>query len=267
MVKEESELLKNDRNNNGGQSIHYLNRIINILEYLNQGHNTLTTISRACNCSISSTHRLLKGLVEAGLVLRDKTQPKYYFGPKFSQIASNFVTNHQFLILCATGEMSRLSNLTRETVGMRIQIGMLSYHLYQIGGKINLDIPVVEPVIPTGPINKVFLSLLSNRDLLTLLKGWVYAGDYEDPQSKVDEFMEEITKIKEQGYALGERFDRYPGVIAFAVPVYNYAYPVGLTCIGLEKHMVPSLPDYIREFKVSATRIAGIVAETVSPQT
>ena len=49
----------------------YISRVVNVLECLSQGTNSLTAIAKQCKISASSTHKILSTLVGPNLVIYD----------------------------------------------------------------------------------------------------------------------------------------------------------------------------------------------------
>lgn len=246
---------------NGKNSSPFLTRIASILMCLSYGANTVTTISHECRCSLSTTHRLLQSLTAAGFIVRDKKHRQYYLGPLFNQVAGDFQLNHKFLLINSIPEISRLSDVTRETIAIRVQFGMLSYHLYEIPSRhnimVNMQPPQIEPIIPEGPLNKVFIASLNERDVRSLIKSYYIAYAEKPGLPEPAALRAEIREVRQQGFSVSHPGDvKIPGAGAIAVPVSNYSNPVALTLVGLETRMRENLEQFIEELKTSAQRIS-----------
>ena len=250
--------------NNGKRSVSFLTRIANILVSLSNGVNTVTEISKECEYSLSTTHRLLQTLKKSGFVVRDERERHYYLGPLISELASNSQLNHRLLLMCSLEELSRLSYISQETIAMRIQIGLNSYQLYEIPSKqnisVNLDPPDIEPIIPEGPMNKVFLTHLSDRELRSVLNGYLVAAANKDNLPDLDTLINETKQVRQQGYAISQN-ERFPGITALAVPVMNYRLPAAISIVGIDSRIMEKVEELVRELKVSAGRISDNLLE------
>src|SRR4030042_946536 len=98
-------------------------RAAEILSMLSAGKNRITDIGKELNLSKSTTHRLLKTLENFGFVFQDPFSHQYFLWHVIIELASNPLTTHQNLIVCAYEEMKRLREISGETVTIHIRIG------------------------------------------------------------------------------------------------------------------------------------------------
>lgn len=109
----------------GWQSI---GRALKVLEIIgaHQRPVSLTDISTEVQLTISTTHRILRGLEARAFVQRDQLTGDYSVGPSILRLARSALqqTADGDLALLAFPRMQRLRELTRETVGFHVVSGL-----------------------------------------------------------------------------------------------------------------------------------------------
>jgi IclR family transcriptional regulator, acetate operon repressor len=237
----------------------FLERVSIILLSLSKGNDSISEISKQCGTSLSTTHRILHALKKPGFSLYDDINRRYYLGPLITQLSSSFQINHRSLFLCALPDMQRLSEATGEVISMRVMVGMQSFQLHEIPAthniSVNLNPPAIEPIIPTGPINRLFLASLNDKDLLDTIKSYVISLD-GSPLSDIESIISDIKRVRQQGYALSTGH-RFAGITVIAVPVENYGFPVALCIVGLDNRIAARRGEIISLLKNRAETISS----------
>ncbi len=233
-----------------------------ILACIGNDFHALTDIARECNLGKSTVHRVLKLLEQSRFVVQDVINRRYYLGPLITRLASNPVTTHEYLILCANEEMKRLSKLSEETVSLDIMIGIFHVSLYEIPSQYELR--VTQESQMSGPWHagasmRVLLSLLPDKQIKELLDGEALVYPNEHHLTNRERLTEQIKEIRRQGYTVtyGERV---PGGMCVSVPVKNYSMPVVLSLVGPEIRLRPKEKEIIAEIKESSVRISERIA-------
>jgi DNA-binding IclR family transcriptional regulator len=242
-------------------------RAASVLVCLSNGVNNVTDLSKCCNLSKSTVHRLLKTLEGPRFVVYDSINHRYYLGPLVTQLASNSKATHQYLIMCALEEMKRIADLGGETVTLTLLVGIHFIHLHEIISRHGLkvdervgdEVEGIAPLLPLGAIQKVLLSQLSDEELKPALKS-IATGKARSTLINSDQLMIELNKIKQQGYAIthGERIS---GAMAISTPVKNYFCPVALSILGPENRLISKIPQVLEETKASASRLSENIFE------
>jgi DNA-binding IclR family transcriptional regulator len=236
----------------------FLQRAARILLCLSKGSDSISELARQSGYSLSTTHRMLHSLKISGLSLYDERTRRYYLGPLIMQLASSFQLNHRLLFICALPEMQHLSEATGEVISMRVMIGMQSFQLHEIPAthniSVNLNPPAIEPIIPTGPINTLFLASLNDKDLRDLLKSYVISLE-SGSSPDIESLISDIKRVRQQGFVLSTGH-RFAGVTVLAVPVENYLFPVSLCLVGLESRLAPRIDEIIGLAKNSAQKVS-----------
>jgi DNA-binding IclR family transcriptional regulator len=242
------------------QSIH---RAADILRCISDGINSVTEIAANCNLHKSTVHRLLKALGESDLVIQNPISHQYFLGYLFVKLTLTPATSHEYLIDCAREEMQRLSQLTGETVDLRIKLGLKNIGLDLIQSK--NDLVVIGDSLRVRPINigvdgMVLLSQLRDEEL------WVVFGNMQlEPVTKrenidTEDIMPKIKLIRQQGYALISN-ELIMGVTCICAPIKNYLLPAVLILVGPEIRMKPKIKNLTKELLICAARVSENVSE------
>jgi IclR family KDG regulon transcriptional repressor len=237
-----------------------------VLTCLSNGIHNLTDIARQCELGKSTVHRVLKLLKYSMLVVQDTVSRRYYLGPLVTRLASNPVTTHEYLVMCAIEEMKRLAQFSEETVAMDIMIGTHIFPLYEISSQ--HDLRVTQESRASGPVNagasgKTLLSLLNEKRLRNAIDNIEVATATDRTVTNPELLLAQVGEIKQQGFAVsyGERID---GAICISVPIKNYSLPVVLSVVGPESRLRPKTKETISHMVVSAKRISDGITSIFS---
>jgi IclR family KDG regulon transcriptional repressor len=229
-----------------------------VLTCLGSHVHTVTEIARQCRLGKSTVHHVLKLLEQSQMVVQDYDSRRYYLGPLITQLTSNPVTTHEYLILCANEEMKRLAQLSEETVAMDIMIGTQIFPLYEVTSP--HDLRVTQEGRASGPVNagasgKVLLSQLDEKQLRTAIDSIDVAKATDRTVTSPELLLAQVREISHQGYAVsyGERID---GAICISAPIKNYILPVALSIVGPENRLQPKTQEAIAQMVISARRIS-----------
>jgi IclR family KDG regulon transcriptional repressor len=242
-------------------------RAAKILVCLSSGISNVTDLSKGTDLSKSTVHRLLKTLEAPHFVVYNSINHRYYLGPLVTQLASNPIATHQYLVMSALKEMKRLSDFAEETVNLTLLVGIQFIHLYEIESKQGLkvneqiedDVAGTAPILPLGAIQKVLLSQLNNRELNLALKS-VSIGKKTDYLNDLEPLMTDFNRIRQDGYAITHG-ERITGALAISTPVKNYFCPVALSVLGPENRLNPKVPQILKELISSSVRLSTDILE------
>ncbi len=225
--------------------------------------NTATDIASYCKYSTSTVHRLLQILKELNWAIQDDNNHKHYLGPLVTQLSSNQIAAHKYLVMHALREMIHLSNITEETVNLGIMFQLHYMLLHDIPSK--HDLRITEESKRLGPLYigataKVLLSQLSDEELRTTMKHIKLDRVTENTVTDKKVLMAQLKEIRQQGYCVtyGERI---PGAACISAPVKNYIRPATLSIVGPENRLRPRVNGVIEELKASASRTSNDIAE------
>jgi IclR family KDG regulon transcriptional repressor len=197
-----------------------------------------------------------------GWVIQDKNNHKYYLGPLVTQLSSNQIAAHKYLIMHAIREMTHLSLITGETISLAIIVKLHHMLLHEISSQHELKITeenkMLNPVY-VGATAKMLLSQLGDKELKAVLK---HVKD-DQPIGKSTNnrlgLAAQIEEIRQQGYCV-TRGERIPGALCISAPIKNYICPATLNILGPEGRLKPKVSNYIKELQSSTGRISEDIA-------
>ena len=237
-------------------------RVDKIIFCLRSGINSLSEIAQYCKYTRPTVHRLLQQMVELDWATQDAINHRYYLGPLFTEVTSDLVSTHRYLVINALDEMNQLSAISEETISLAILVqlhyvqlhGIMSKHVLKVSEEIHSSVPPF-----TGANGKVLLSQLSDKEIGEILQKVNLAKITAQIVTDETKWLAQLEEIRRQGYAtsFGERI---AGAVCVSVPIRNYTYPAALSILGPTERLEPKLRDLIEVLKVSAERISTNIA-------
>jgi len=246
-----------------GTSVQSIRRAADILDCISNGTNSISEIAIKCNLHKSTVHRLLKALRESRLVIQNPYTRRYYPGYRFVKLSLMPVTIHEFLIDRAYEEMQRLSQLTSETIDLRINIGLKNIGLCLVQSKCDQitvgDSLRIRPIC-LGVDGRVLLSQLDDMMLSSIFEHACIEKDTKYKVMSINDLMDEICTIRRQGYAIVHD-ELIKGVTCICAPVKNYIIPAALSIVGPETRIKPKIQSHVERLLASSNHISMHIAE------
>jgi DNA-binding IclR family transcriptional regulator len=239
-------------------------RTANVLTCLSHGIVTVTEIAEICKLNKATVHGLLQVLCEAGIVMQDPINHRYFIGPLIMEIASNPFVTHENLISCALNEMTSLSALSGETIGLVILVGMQVVTLHEIPSTYEIKIVGKSRIagkLHAGATGKLLLSQLNSKELKTALANMVLEPVTEYTVTRKDQLIAQIKQIKDQGYAVSFG-DRILEAMNISAPINNYVLPASINILGPATRIKPRMNEYIQALKASGLHIQENLKQT-----
>jgi len=232
-------------------------RTANILKCLINGINSVTEIANTCKLDKSTVFRLLKTLNESELTMQDPINRLYYIGPLITEIASNPNVTHERMVWCAITEMKRLSDITGESIGLSILVGLQAVLLYEIRSVYDMALAAKKRVnsnIHSGATGKVLLSLLNAKDQKIAVNMLELKPFTEHTVTDKEQLLAQLKQVERQGYAVTHG-EMYPGAFNIAAPVKNYILPASIGILGPDSRILPKKQEFIDELVASGKKI------------
>jgi DNA-binding IclR family transcriptional regulator len=257
-MKNKTDKLKNLSGNHKENGVQSIRRAAEILNCIGSGINSVTDIANQCKLSKSTVHRLLKALSESEMVMQDPTNHQYFLGYSIIKLLSMPAMTQEYLITCASEEMSHLSEITGETVSLGIKMGLKNINIFVVTSKNDLKVDGanlrIRP-IHLGVDGKVLLSQLDNYQVSNILNSIHFELKKSVEKTTPEALLAKIKLIRQRGYAVGHNETTF-GVTCISAPVKNYALPAVLNLLGPEIRMRPRLADLTRELRDCASGIS-----------
>jgi IclR family transcriptional regulator, KDG regulon repressor len=238
-----------------------IKKAIEILRLLIREYQPLgvTEIAKELSISKSTAYGILQSFQEEGFVSKDSATKKYTVGKEMMRLAK-MVFKGQDLVSVARPFLEHLVELVDET----IFLGVREYDSIKILEVIEAkkDFKISSPIGTKLPINagatgKIFLSIMNNEDIITLLNEKGLPEFTENSITDINTYIEEIEKTRRLGYSL-DMGEYMKGVGSAGTLIYQDKKPVGaIWFVGFFNSMIDErLNNIIRNLKLSAEQIS-----------
>lgn len=207
-----------------GDTLQTLNRSIKVLKLFTptKSEFTLTEFHEELDISMSSLQRILKTLIQEGLLERDEKTKMYRLGLEL-YFLGKLVEDKSQLISISNKYMEELNNETNETVTLNIinenQRKCIGYVLAKHELTTLTFISQNSPLY-AGASAKVLLAHLSEEEIMNYIDNYGLDKITEFTTTDRDKLMNELTIIKNKGYSITES-ERVLGVFALSAPIIN----------------------------------------------
>lgn len=207
-----------------GDTLQTLNRSIKVLKLFTptKSEFTLTEFHEELDISMSSLQRILKTLIQEGLLERDEKTKMYRLGLEL-YFLGKLVEDKSQLISISNKYMEELNNETNETVTLNIinenQRKCIGYVLAKHELTTLTFISQNSPLY-AGASAKVLLAHLSEEEIINYIDSYGLDKITEFTTTDRDKLMNELTIIKNNGYSITES-ERVLGVFALSAPIIN----------------------------------------------
>lgn len=244
--------------------VNSISRGVDILKCLAQGVNRLEDIYTTVGLSKSTTHRILKSLVEVGMAVQDPSTRLYHLGYQLLKLAANPLISHHVLTIAAFDELIRLRDLSGESALIIIPNGVQRLVVKEVSSTQEIAFSWKDGnAIPIhiGSSGKLLLAEFDERERETLLRCIDLQPMGPNSITDPDRLRDEIKKIRTQGYAISYSEAKH-GTAGISVPVKNYVCPVALCLFGPGFRFSPD--QYLDEMKKSAVLISEMLIRNSS---
>lgn len=232
-------------------------RATKIIYALRNGINSLSEIARYCKYRPPTVHRILQQMVDLDWANQDAISHKYFLGSLFTEISSDFLAAHRYLVVNAYDEMNSLSTISEETVNLAVLIQLHYVQLHNIISKHSLAVSEVSHnFMPpfTGATGKVLLSQLDDGEIRDILSK-VNIARLTNNEISESQLLAQLKEIRRQGFAASTG-ERVSGSTCISVPVRDYTYPAALSLLGPAERLEPKTKGLTEMLKKSAERIS-----------
>jgi len=242
--------------------IQSVERAIQILEAFNQDVETLTLteIANAVDLPKSTTTRMLRTLVDHGLISEEAK--RYRLGIKLF-ILGNLVSKNNNLHKTVRPIMEQLGEESGDLITLNILIENQRLCIGKVEPKqeVQISIPLGR-LLPAyaGAAGKVLLAFLPEDRIRNILGSIVKEKFTPNTETDVNAIMVDLERIREQGYFFS-RSERLEGVWGIAAPIKEHTGEVvaSISMGGLNIHLNEELIEKKKGLLKDAARQASIL--------
>jgi DNA-binding IclR family transcriptional regulator len=185
----------------------------------------ITRLSEMVGLHKSTVHRLLGTLMSRGYVEKKIDSDKYKLGKKILFLASSILDSMD-LRKIARPYLRKLANTTNEVVHLSILDGDEAVYVDKLESdymnssvRMNSQIGKRVPLYCTA-VGKVLVAHLDDASIRAIVKEESMIKLTEKTITNMDDFIEEINRVREKGYALDD-VENEEGIRCIAVPIYD----------------------------------------------
>lgn len=182
--------------------------------------------------SKSTVFGILKALQDSGFIAKSKTTKKYAIGQELFKLSKK-VLQGDVITMIARPFLEKLVELVDETVFLctREENVVKVLDTIETSKKLKISSPIgTKFPITAAAFCKVFLAPLDDREINNFLKEQGLPKYTENSITDVDQYMKEISRVRQQGYSLDYE-EYHMGVRGIAALVHANGYPVTSVCI------------------------------------
>lgn len=205
--------------------IQSLERAFHILDLFDEQTHELkiTEISARTNLHKSTVHSLLKTLQLHGYIDQDDESGKYRLGLKLLE-KGQLLLQRMDIRTVARKHLVGLSETTGQTTHLVILDGREGVYIDKVeGAKAAIRYSRIGRRVPlhSSAVGKTLLAFRSPEDMQRLLTGYVYTAFMPNTIQHEGDFLQELTKVRNAGYAVDNE-ENEPGVRCAAAPVFDH---------------------------------------------
>lgn len=245
-------------------------RALDIINLISKNRNGLgvTDISKQIDINKSSVYRILSTLVQYGYVDQDKETSCYKIGYKFLEISSKLLDSID-LRSEAQPFLKILENETNEVIHLVVYDQGEVVYIEKLEGtetlRMHSKVGKRAPMHCTS-VGKAILAYLPTNVVVDILKTKGMPRHTDKTITDIDEFLRELTKVKQKGYAYDLEENEY-GIRCMAVPIFNHlghvvaAVSISGPTIRMTDERLEKLQQKMLEMSASISARLGFIGE------
>ncbi|MDP2646492.1 MAG: IclR family transcriptional regulator [Desulfobacterales bacterium] len=258
----------NEINENGASLAGYqapaVHRAFQLLKVVAESHREvgLSELAKRLSFSKSTTHGLIRALVQTGALAQSPRGKKFFLGPGIVELA--FKNWNYFRV----SEQARpVLDALRDAIGETVFLGVLSRSQgiiiakaeamkpFKISSPLGTSIPLL-----AGAVGKVFLAQLGDSQAAEVIREHGLTQFTARSIVNEKEYFAELARVRRQGYALDDE-EYLPGVRAVACSLGNHrGLPLAIWIVGFAASMADEvLPRIIGETLKAAQALQSLL--------
>lgn len=222
---------------NSSSPVQSIDRVFSIIEFLS--HNpqgiSLSQICTHTNLPKGTASRMLSALIQLGYAFQDVNSKKYCLTMKMFDVGSR-VIGAQNILSVSKPYLDRLAESVHEAVHLVSRVGDEVVYIYKEEASSSIVrmascVGLHNPMYCTG-VGKSILAFLDDREISEIWSRTNIIRFTENTITEFDDLMAEISKIRENGYALDNQ-EHEANVRCVAAPIFQMnATPIAAISIS-----------------------------------
>ncbi|WP_326640741.1 IclR family transcriptional regulator [Streptosporangium sp. NBC_01755] len=247
-----------------------MDRLVRVLDYVlrqNYAGAPLSQIAESVSGPLSSTHDLLRSMVNAGLLVIDDRK-LYRAGPVFVRLAVAAIEQVD-LVNAARPHLKRLVQSIEHDAYLAVRVGNTVTYVERVPGlhRAGLDIRLGDPVpLHSSAVGKLFAAydpelekVATSSDLVAFTPNTI---------TTKSALRSELEAIRERGFAMSME-ETISGIIGFAAPVHdrNGVLIAAVHVSAFKDYLANAdIPEITRQAKHCSGAIQELLTRTSAPE-
>lgn len=225
-----------------------VDRALTLLACLGDGDLRLVDLSRRAKLHKATATRLLASLLEAKVVARTEGG-LYTLGPALAVLTRRLTDGHGALVDVLRDPMRRVWQLTQETIGLHILVGLSrtcveeieSPHVVRYHGGVGQRMP-----IHAGSAGRILLAFLPPTECAEVLAGPGLSKLTKATITERHRLEAQLSEDRRRGYAISVS-EVFPGAAGVSVPVFDMTGKV-VACVSVHGPTARLTPTTLRRY-------------------
>ncbi|SMF36808.1 transcriptional regulator, IclR family [Tistlia consotensis] len=236
-----------------------IGKSVEILHILAEGETRFSNIQRALGYGNGTTHRLLKSLLDAGLIVQDPVSKDYLLSNEILKLAAKIEDGFAHISLIATREMERLREESGETVCLCKRVGLRKIIAEELASQHGIKFEYgkgYSSSFHSGATGVALLSLLDEAAVEKLLDKAELVQETPDTVIDRSRILARVAEARRNGYAVSYG-EVTPGTASLSVPLQDGTSSFALTVVGPANRFFPK--SMLEATLAAARRIEGAI--------
>ncbi len=236
-------------------------RLLRLVAESKKGLGT-SELAKYLGLSKSSTHGLIRALVQTGALSESPRRKTYFLGPALVELA--FKSWNYFQV---REQSQPLLEALRDRIGEAVFLGVLSRYrgiivaAAEASHPLNISAPPGTTIpLLAGAVGKVFLAQLSDEEVLDRLGQQALPRFTDRSIVSRKEYLAELSYVRRNGYALDNE-EYLPGVKAVAVSLGNLrGLPLAIWVVGFSGTLTDErIPVIVEQTLAAAEKLKRLL--------
>jgi IclR family KDG regulon transcriptional repressor len=246
--------------------IQALDRALKIVDLFDEQNKELkiSEVSARMNLHKSTVHSLLKTLQLNGYIAQDEQTSKYRLGMRFVEKGQLLLNNLDIRDI-ARSRLRGLSAATGQTTHLVMIEGREGIYIDKVEGeKAAIRYSRIGRRVPlhSSAAGKVLATFRPADDRAQMMTGYVFEKRTEHTINSLDDYMEELKQVEQQGFAIDSE-ENEPGVRCAAAPIFNHngqviaAMSISTMVAHVDEQELAKLIEQLRQETAEISRQLG----------
>lgn len=218
-----------------------IGKSVEILFLLADGETRFSRIAKLMGFGNGTTHRLLKNLVDAGMVAQDPITKDYFLSSDILRLSARVESSFMQIGLAAMPEMEALRDQTQETICLCKRVGLRKVIVEEITSRHGIKFEYgkgYSSAFHSGATGAALLSHLREPDLEMLIDKAPLIAETPQTVTERNAILARVSAVQRDGYAISFG-EVTAGTASISIPLRDGSGCFALTVVGPSSRFFP----------------------------